>query len=323
VDQLPIAIIGLFGALLGVLIGAWRQEVLQRSISKDEDIRRWQQERREAYLRLVAADDELYRGLVRDMPDLLPGRSSDDSTFLGASGVLLPLSPEQRLDVLNLFDHAWRAKRSIELFHLVDDELLSAAERLMAVDGELVSLIVFDLSWHPENSDDITVKVSKLLQERHLRIDQYMKHARVALNVPSVGHSDGRAGSRRSVLRLFGRPRRAVPGARRAPTSQDGQSQASGDGPYEPSTLQTSAKPALISSGTRAVEILGIFSAPIARHSPAAQMASGVLREHPLGTPLMTLPSGTQRADLHPEGITGGCFAMLVLRSVARRVETS
>ena len=124
--QLLAALIGLFGALVGILIGAWRQAELQRSESRYEDLRRWQQERREAYLQIIVADDELYRGLVRDIRDPPPGRATDDPVVLGFAGVLLPpLSSEQRLDVLNIFDRVWRAKRTIELFHLVNDDLLA------------------------------------------------------------------------------------------------------------------------------------------------------------------------------------------------------
>jgi hypothetical protein len=200
-DQLLIALIGLFGALLGILIGAWRQAALQRSLSQYEDLRRWQQERREVYLRLVVVDDELYRALIRDIRDLPPGRSTDDPNTLGLSGVLLPpLASQQRLDVLNIFDHVWRAKRAIELFHLVDDDLLASVEKLVAVDAELVGLMVFDLNRDPDGVENITARAWELLQERRLRINEFMQHARIALDVPSVDRRKARTGARRESL---------------------------------------------------------------------------------------------------------------------------
>jgi hypothetical protein len=48
-DNLLAALIGSTGILVGVFAGAWRQAILQRNISQNEDLRRWQQERRESY----------------------------------------------------------------------------------------------------------------------------------------------------------------------------------------------------------------------------------------------------------------------------------
>lgn len=195
-NQLWLALIGLFGALIGVLVGAWRQAILQRTLSQREDLRRWQQERRESYLRFVYADDELYRGLIRDLRDVPPGRSTDDPAILGAPGVvLLPLSSEQRLEVLDIFDRVWRAKREIELFHLVDDNLLASAEKLISVDSELVGLMLFDVSRKP--AETISARAWELFQERRLRIADFMHNARVALDVPSADNMQGRAKGRK------------------------------------------------------------------------------------------------------------------------------
>lgn len=186
-DQLLLGLIGIAGALLGVLIGARRQEILQRTLSQYEDLRRWQQERRASYLRFVYADDELYRGLIRDLRDLPSGVSSDDPNLLGLSGVLLaPMTSEQRLDALGVFDRVWRAKREIELFHLVDDDLLAAAESLMSVDAELVGLVVYDLNREPGRAETITAKAWELFKERKLKIGEFMQNARIALDVPAT-----------------------------------------------------------------------------------------------------------------------------------------
>jgi hypothetical protein len=198
VSQLLVALIGLFGALLGVLIGAWRQAILQSTLSQHEDLRRWQQERRESYLRFVVADDELYRGLIRDLRDLPPGRSTNDPKVLGLSGVLLPpLSSEQRLEVIQIFDSVWRAKREIELFHLKDDNLLASAERLALVDAELVGLVVFELSREPDRAEAITARSWELFQERRRSIDAFMHNARQALDVPSTDGMPKRTSGRR------------------------------------------------------------------------------------------------------------------------------
>jgi hypothetical protein len=192
VNQLWLALIGLLGALLGVLVGSWRQAILQRTLSQREDLRRWQQERRESYLRFVYADDELYRGIIRDLRDVPPGNSTDDPEILGAPGVVLPpLSSEQRLEVLNIFDRVWRAKREIELFHLVDDDLLASVEKLISVDSELVSLMIFDMSRKP--AETITARVWELFQERRDRTADFMHTARMVLDVPSANNMQARA----------------------------------------------------------------------------------------------------------------------------------
>jgi hypothetical protein len=184
-NQLLVAVIGLSGGLLGVLFGAWRQAILQRTISQTEDLRRWRQERRESYLRFVFADDDLYRGIIRDLRDMPPGRSTDDPKILGAADFLLPpLSREQRLEVLSIFDRVWRAKREIELFHLVDDELLASAEKLMLVDSEIVGLMLFDVD--RMTTEAVTARAVDLFQERRLRIADFMSNARTTLDVPSA-----------------------------------------------------------------------------------------------------------------------------------------
>jgi hypothetical protein len=183
-DDLLAALIGSTGVLIGVFAGAWRQAILQRNISQNEDLRRWQQERRESYLRFIVADDELYRGLVRDLRDPPPGRLAQDSTVLGLRGTLLPLSAEDRMEVMARFDRLWRAMREIELFHLVDDELLEATEKLARLDAELVGLVLFEFDQDPGPTASTTATVSELLKKRHDGIDDFIQKARVALNVP-------------------------------------------------------------------------------------------------------------------------------------------
>jgi hypothetical protein len=74
--------------------------------------------------------------------------------------------------------------REIELFHLVDDELLEATEKLALVDAELVGLVLFEFSQDPGQVDSVTVKASEFLKKRHLAIDDFIQKARLALNVP-------------------------------------------------------------------------------------------------------------------------------------------
>ncbi|GID98618.1 hypothetical protein Adi01nite_80300 [Amorphoplanes digitatis] len=70
-------------ALLGVLIGSWRQAGLQRSLARAELIRSWQDERRTSYLNLLVADDE-YPGAWPD---------SNGAAILGFSDARLPGIP--------------------------------------------------------------------------------------------------------------------------------------------------------------------------------------------------------------------------------------
>jgi hypothetical protein len=189
--QLWPAVIGLAGIFIGILTSAWRQTALQRDIWLREDLRRWQQDRRESYLRLVYADDELYRCLIRDLRDPPPGRAVDDPKILGLEGVLPPPSAEQRLELLNTFDRLWRAKREIELFHLIDDELLASANRLALTDAELVGLVAYDLHHEPERAVSITTKAWEVLQGRRQAINDFIQKARVTLDVPP-GHLNSR-----------------------------------------------------------------------------------------------------------------------------------
>lgn len=183
-DQFLPALVGLAGVVLGVLASAWRQAALERAVSQREDLRRWRQDRREAYLRFIYADDELYRGLVRDLRDPPPGRVVNDPGRLGSGGLISPLSAEQRLELLGTFDRLWRAKREIELFHLVDDELLASAVKLALVDAELVGLIAYDLEREPEAAESVTAAAVSALAERQRAINGFMQKARSALNVP-------------------------------------------------------------------------------------------------------------------------------------------
>lgn len=136
--QLVPAVVGLAGVVLGALVGAWRQSLLQRSNWLRDDLRRWQQDRRESYLKLVQADDELYRCVIRDLRDPPPGRTVADDQILGSDEVVLPLSTDERAELLKAFDRLWRAKREIELHHLTDDALLAAANRLALKHAELI-----------------------------------------------------------------------------------------------------------------------------------------------------------------------------------------
>jgi hypothetical protein len=124
-------------------------------------------------LRFIVADDELYRGLVRDVRDPPPGRLVKGSAILGLGGSLSPPSPEERVELQNRFDRLWRAMREIELFHLVDDELLEATERLALVDAELVGLVLFEFNQDPARVTSITATASELLKKRHGAIDDF------------------------------------------------------------------------------------------------------------------------------------------------------
>lgn len=187
-DQFLPAMIGLAGVILGILASAWRQAALERTVSQREDLRRWRQDRREAYLRFIYAEDELYRGLLRDLQDPLPGGIVDDSDRLGSGAIIPTLSSEQRLELLNTFDRMWRAKREIELFHLVDDELLASAKKLAFLGSELVVLIAYDLEREPGRAESITAMAVVALRERQRAINDFMQKARSALNVPAPGH---------------------------------------------------------------------------------------------------------------------------------------
>ena len=110
------------------------------------------------------------------------------------------MSPEQRLEVLGAFDRLWRAKREIELFHLADDALLSAAEKLSLVDSELAGLILFDAT--RKSAKDVTTRTHELLQERRVRISDFMHNARWTLGVPPVSKARGHAGWQRIFNRI-------------------------------------------------------------------------------------------------------------------------
>jgi hypothetical protein len=188
VTQILPALIGLVGVILGALLGSWRQAATQRSALAQEELRRWQQDRRSAYMKLVQADDELYRCLIRDLRDPPPGRTVADPDTLASGNIALdPLTPEERTALLAGFDQLWRAKREVELHHLVDDALLAAADALAITDAELVGLVLFDLTRQPDRAIEITASVGEALLRRRQIIEDFMSQARVALNVPP-GH---------------------------------------------------------------------------------------------------------------------------------------
>ncbi|WP_433517210.1 hypothetical protein ACQP2T_17645 [Nonomuraea sp. CA-143628] len=182
--QLVPAVVGLVGIVVGVLVGAWRQSLLQQGNWLRDDLRRWQQDRRESYLKLVHADDELYRCVIRDSPDPPPGQIVADSRTAGLDEEILPFAADERAELLQAFDRLWRAKREIELHHLTDDALLVATNRLTLKDAELVNLTLYDLTRHSEDTQEITVQIRDALKTRRDLIDQFMQEARMALNVP-------------------------------------------------------------------------------------------------------------------------------------------
>ncbi len=182
--QLVPTIVGLAGVVIGVLVGAWRQSLLQQGNWLRDDLRRWQQDRRESYLKLVQADDELYRCVIRELPDPPPGQVVTDSGTAGLDDVIPPLAADERAELIQAFDRLWRAKREIELLHLTDDALLLATNRLTLKDAELVSLMLFDLAHCPEDAQGVTRKIRAALKTRRDLIDQFMQEARTVLNVP-------------------------------------------------------------------------------------------------------------------------------------------
>ncbi|MEU4225197.1 hypothetical protein AB0F17_12935 [Nonomuraea sp. NPDC026600] len=181
--QLVPAVVGLVGVVIGVLVGAWRQSLLQQGNWLRDDLRRWQRDRRASYLKLVQADDELYRCVIRDLRDPPPGQAVTSRT-VGLDEVIPPLATDERAGLLQAFDRLWRAKREIELHHLTDDALLAATNRLTLKDAELVSLMLFDLTRHPEEAQEITIQIRDALKARRDLIDQFIQEARMALNVP-------------------------------------------------------------------------------------------------------------------------------------------
>jgi hypothetical protein len=182
--QLVPTVVGLVGVVIGVLVGAWRQSRLEQGNWLRDDLRRWQRDRRESYLKLVQADDELYRCVIRDLPDPPPGQTVTDSRIVGLDEVIPPLATDERAELLQAFDRLWRAKREIELHHLTDDALLVATNRLTLKDAELVSLTLFDLTRRPEDAQEITIQIRDVLKARRDLIDRFMQEARLALNVP-------------------------------------------------------------------------------------------------------------------------------------------
>ena len=171
-------------ALLGVLIASWRQAGLQRSLARAELIRSWQNERRTSYLNLLVADDEFYRSIVGTFRDDHPEWNVGSSSKIGEDHLFLCRSFQERSEIVSKFDQIWRAGRAVELYHLVDDELLASAKSLLLVDAELICLVVFDLTSHPDNAPEISIQVATALQKRRSAIDHFMRVARLALNVP-------------------------------------------------------------------------------------------------------------------------------------------
>ncbi|MEU7741942.1 hypothetical protein [Nonomuraea sp. NPDC049158] len=178
------AVVGLVGVVVGVLVGAWRQSLLQQGNWLRDDLRRWQQDRRKSYLKLVHADDELYRCVIRDLRDPPPGQPVTDSGIVDPDEAIPPLATNERAKLIQTFDRVWRARREIELLHLTDDALLVATNRLTLKDAELVSLMLFDLTHRPEDTLGITVQIRGALKVRRDLIDQFMQEARMALNLP-------------------------------------------------------------------------------------------------------------------------------------------
>ncbi|MFI9552790.1 hypothetical protein [Nonomuraea endophytica] len=178
------AVVGLIGVVIGVLVGAWRQSLLQQGNWLRDDLRRWQRDRRKSYLKLVRADDQLYRCVIRDLRDPPPGQAVTDSGIVDLDEVIPPLATDERTELLQTFDRLWRARREIELLHLTDDALLVATNSLTLKDAELVSLTLFDLTHRPEDAHEISIQIRSALKVRRDLIDQFIQEARMALNVP-------------------------------------------------------------------------------------------------------------------------------------------
>ncbi|UBU08400.1 hypothetical protein [Nonomuraea gerenzanensis] len=178
------AVVGVVGVVVGVLVGAWRQSLLQQGNWLRDDLRRWQQDRRKSYFRLVQADDKLYRCVIRDLRDPPPGQTVTVTGAVDPDEVIPPLAASERGELLRAFDCLWRARREIELLHLTDDALVAATNRLTLKDAELVSLTLFDLTRRPEEAQEITMLIRDALRVRRDLIDQFMQEARTALNVP-------------------------------------------------------------------------------------------------------------------------------------------
>ncbi|WP_203790021.1 hypothetical protein [Paractinoplanes rishiriensis] len=178
------AIVAGLTALLGVLIGSWRQAGLQRSLVRAELIRSWQDERRTSYLNLLVADDEFYRSIVRGLRDDHPEWTFGDPSKVGEDQLFPPPNSEERREIISRFDKVWHAGRAVELYHLIDDDLLASAKSLLLADAELISLTVFDLTRYPDEALDISLRVATALQKRRSAINHFMHVARLALNVP-------------------------------------------------------------------------------------------------------------------------------------------
>ncbi|MEU8237788.1 hypothetical protein AB0C07_06060 [Actinoplanes missouriensis] len=188
------ALVAGIAALLGVLIGSWRQAGLQRSLARAELVRSWQNERRTSYLNLLVADDEFYRSIVGTLRDTHPEWNVSDPNQIGKDQMFTPRSAEERWEIIARFDKIWRAGRAVELYHLVDDDLLASAKAILLADAQLIGLVAFDLTYYPEKASDISGQVAAMLQHRREAIDHFMHVARLALNVPPSFGAGGRSG---------------------------------------------------------------------------------------------------------------------------------
>jgi hypothetical protein len=97
------AVVAGIAALLGVLMGSWRQAGLQRSLARAELIRSWQNERRTSYLTLLLADDEFYRSIIGTLRDVPPGWDVGDRSKLG-NDHFSPRSSGERVEIIAKFD---------------------------------------------------------------------------------------------------------------------------------------------------------------------------------------------------------------------------
>ena len=121
------AIVAGITALLGVLVASWRQASLQRALARAELIRSWQNERRTSYLNLLVADDKFYRSIVGALRDDHPEWNSGSQSEIGKDQLFSRRSSQERLEIISGFDQLWRAARAVELYHLVEDDLLASA----------------------------------------------------------------------------------------------------------------------------------------------------------------------------------------------------
>jgi hypothetical protein len=137
-----------------------------------------------SYLKFLVADDEFYRSIAGTLRDDHPDWAVTSPDEPMNEQIFLPRRSTEREEIISRFDQVWRAGRAIELYHLVDDDLLASAKSLLLVDAELIGLVVFDITWYPDKAPGINAQIAIALQKRRSAIDNFMHVARAALDVP-------------------------------------------------------------------------------------------------------------------------------------------